>query len=595
MKKYSKYLIRLGVVFLLLGAVSCSEDFLEVTPKSQLSTESVFQSMAGADLFLNDIYKQMPDPEAHGGWGAPGSRYLQNHSTYENLNMFAHYYVCTFSWSISQRRSQDRAYGPDTYGGRTGLYNHGWPANPFRYDRNTSAIRACNFFMEKLEENKDNYDAGWMTMRMAEARVLRASSYHEMWKAYGGVPLITEVLDQLTMGDDIFKPSTSINELYTFMVTELGEAADDLPDEIGDGHVTKGAALALKAYIELFMGDIAADPRPAAIGDLGDPNTYYTACANTCQQIMDLGTYSLFPSYNDQFLEANNFNSESIWAYPHAKSTNASNRTHRSGPFESWTASGPSGSYIPTQELVDMYRMDNGLPIDDPASGYDPLNPYDNREQRFYESIIHDSTKFHGVLFTLEGIGEDGNLHRAGAQNSTGYWRRKGIDETLTADAMKDQEACNSPVFRYAEVLLMFAEAKIKLGQADASAIAAIDEVRERGDLPTINDTYGGIPSQAELLDVIWHERAVELSWEGYKHYWDLIRTRNADIYLNQPCTGIDRDAGGFKSTTIYNNVWPSDHNYLFPMYRPWLERNPEWMDAANQVNGRTLGQNPGY
>ncbi|GAH75765.1 unnamed protein product, partial [marine sediment metagenome] len=65
--------------------------------------------------------------------------------------------------------------------------------------------------------------------------------------------------------------------------------------------------------------------------------------------------------------------------------------------------------------------------------------------------------------------------------------------------------------------------------------------------------------------------------------------------YLNQPLHGVNRDpAGGFTTFVIHNQIW-NERNYLFPLYRGWLERNPAWMDPANQVDGRTMGQNPGY
>lgn len=593
MKKYN-IVTTIIAVFLLLGSYSCKEEFLEITPKSQLSTEAVFGTEAGADLFMNEIYKSIPDPEGSAGWGAPGSRHMGGHSSYENLNMFSHYYVAKFNWAISYRASEQRAYEAST---TSGHYNHGYPANPYKYDVVTSFVRNCNFFLETIEELKENFSDEWRVKRTAEARVLRAYFYHEMWKAYGGVPLITEVLKQSEMGDDIFRPSASIQEVYDFIVKELGEAANDLPDEVGNGHVTKGAALALKAYMELYMGDIAADPRPASIGTFGDASTYYDASAKTCQQIMNLGTYSLFPNYNDQFLEGNNWNSETIWALPHTASTNPSLRTLRHGPWTTWHPGGPNASYLPTQQLVDMYRMDNGLPIDDPASGYDPMNPFENREERFYQSILYDGATWANAVFTLEGGSGKEALIKPGGELSTGYRRIKGTNPSLGTADLRQAEACNSPVFRYAEILLMYAEAKFKLGQADASAIQALDDVRQRGGLPTISETYGSIPSTEELLDIIWYERAVELSFENYKHYWDLMRTRKADIYLNQPSTGIRRDTenGGYSSIKLVNNIWPSDHNYLFPIFTGWLEKNPVWMDPANQVNGRTAGQNPGY
>jgi len=593
--KRNNILTTVMAVFLLLGTYSCKEEFLEITPKSQLSTEAVFETEAGADLFMNEIYKSLPDPEASGGWGAPGSRHFAPHSSYENLNMWSHYYVSKFNWAISYRASGQRAYEASA---TKGLYNHGYPSIPFKYDQVTTYIRNTNFFMETVEKLKENFSDEWRVKRVAEARVLRAFFYNELWKAYGGVPLITVVLDRLSMGDDIFQPSASIQEVYDFMVKELGEAANDLPDEVGIGHVTKGAALALKASIELHMAGIAADPRPASIGSFGDANTYYDACAKTCKQIMDLGTYSLFPNYNDQFLEGNNWNSETIWALPHTASTNPSLRTARHGPFTTWLPGGPNASYLPTQQLVEMYRMDNGLPIDDPASGYDPMNPFENREERFYQSILYDGATWANHKFTLTGEnGGTQKLIKPGGELSTGYRRIKGTDPSLSTSDLYQAEACNSPVFRYAEVLLMYAEAKFSMGQADQSAIDALDDVRQRGGLPTISETYGGVPSVDELMDIIWHERAVELSFEGYKHYWDLIRTRKADIYLNQPVTGIraDTENGGYKSKLMVNSIWPSDHNYLFPIFTGWLEKNPAWMDPANQVNGRTAGQNPGY
>jgi hypothetical protein len=596
MKNYNNILTTLLALFLLLATTSCvEEDFLEIAPKSALSTEAIFNTEAGADLFMNEIYKSLPDPEQAAGWGAGSSRHIQPHSTYHNLNMWSQYYISKFVWAGDFRAHRSRDF---TAASRFNLYNHGYPAIPFVYDLVTTFVRNTNFFMETVEELKENFSDEWRVKRVAEARVLRAFFYQEMWKGYGGVPLITEVLNQGEMGDDIFRPSASIQEVYEFIVKELGEAANDLPDEVGDGRVTKGAALALKASTELHMAGLAADPRPAAIGNLGDANTYYDACAKTSEQIMNMGTYSLFGNYNDQFLEGNNWNSETIWAMPHVATTNPSLRTYRHGPFATWSPGGVEASYLPTQALIDMYRMDNGLAIDDPASGYDATKPFENREERFYQSILYDGASWANHKFTMNGAnGGTQKLVKPGNQISTGYRRIKGTNPSLVASNLMSAEACNSPIFRYAEVLLMYAEAKFSMGQADQSAIDALDEVRQRGGLPTISATYGSTPSIDELMDVIWHERAVELSFEGYKHYWDLIRTRTADIYLTQPVMGI-RDAdndGVYEPYKITNSIWQSDAYYQMPILTSWLEKNPVWMDPANQVNGRTAGQNSGW
>jgi hypothetical protein len=251
---------------------------------------------------------------------------------------------------------------------------------------------------------------------------------------------------------------------------------------------------------------------------------------------------------------------------------------------------------MPTQELVDMYRMSNGLPISHPGSGYNPIQPYLNREQRFYESVIYDSSYFKDALFTLEGIGTDEGLRLPGNRISSGYGRKKGIDPTLDAPTYETDDAATM-YFRFTEVHLMYAEAKIKAGAVDAVATDLLDQVRERGGIPSVAVSYGtplsGM-SQQEQEDLIFNERVIELTWEN-KSYWDIIRWRKAGQYLNQPIHGVDRDSvGSYTTWEIHPQIF-NERNYLFPIYRGWLEQNPAWMDPANQVDGRTAGQNPGY
>jgi hypothetical protein len=583
-----------SLVFILLFTFSC-KDYLEVTPKDELSTESVFQSEAGADLFLNSIYDYQPDVEKRAG----NDRFNKGGPNYDNMEFLAPWYVGRHRFITSIRRSEDRALNADSRSGKTGYYNHNYPAVIHHYEVLVQIIRSCNFFIESIEENKENYSDEWFTMRKAEARSLRAFFYHYVWMAYGGVPLITEVLNKVQMGDDIFQPSVSTRELYEFMVKELDEAADNLPNKIGNGHVTQGGALALKAWIHLYMGDIARDPKPSAVGapDMGYATAAYNACAETCQDIIDLGTYNLFPKYHEMFLGKNNNNSESMWAYQHMAQDKPNGRTVHQGPRWSQNSSNHAGAGAPTQQLVDLYRMGNGLPITHAESGYNPVQPYKNREQRFYESVVHDSSYYAGALFTLEGIGDAETLREGGKRVTTGYFRRKGVDPTLTSATFNDEDA-NTMYFRYTEVLLNYVEAKIKAGAVDGTAMDLLDQVRERGGIPSVVESYGtslaGMAKQ-EQEDLIWNERVIEMTWE-HKSYWDIVRWRKAGQYLNQPLHGVNRDpAGGYKTFVIHNQKWDDDKYYLFPLYRGWLERNPVWMDPANQSDGRTAGQNPGY
>ncbi len=129
--------------------------------------------------------------------------------------------------------------------------------------------------------------------RIGEARFLRACFYQNLWITYGGVPIITEILNKSVMGDDIFRPRNTSDETLEFLRTELAAAAADLPLDNDAGRATKGAALTLKGWCELFGGR-------------------YAESAATNREVIQLGFYELFPSYSGYFL-ANN-NKESIWA-----------------------------------------------------------------------------------------------------------------------------------------------------------------------------------------------------------------------------------------------------------------------------------------
>lgn len=555
----------------ILVVCSCKKEFLEITPTDQLSDITIFSDQNGADVFLNDIYNSLPDQEV------PSF----NYDPFENYGDNA---IGSFKWAMSWVLAESKSYGPANY--NPGLYNHLYPAIPFIYDYIYIRIRKCNFFIEKLNENASQYPDDWREKRIAEARFLRSFFYHEAWMAYGGIPIVTEPLNLVEQGDSIFKPRSTFEETYNFMVNELDEVEKILPNEQGGGRATQGSALALKGWIELFAH-------------------HYEESVNTYRKLIALGTYSLFPDYNDQFLYENNNNSESIFAYQHKPGKPPggylaisnfiffSASSYRSGYFGPKGTFGGWGQMQPTQSLIDDYLMDNGLPIDDPNSKYDPTHPYDHREKRFNQSIIHHGSVFAGTTFNMA---EGGEFARdPGKDNNTGYFRRKGIDERLKGRL--DQEGANYNYFRYAEALLSLAEAKIELGQIDNEAINAIDEVRIRNGLPTLANTYNRVLSQAEMRAIIRRERRVELAFEN-KRYWDLIRWQTAKTILNQPAYGVDiKDNNGNLTVTkvVAQNKQFFDKNYLFPLYQGWIDANPLIKAQNGGPDNWVNGQNPGY
>lgn len=543
------------IIVISITIFSCTEDFLELVPRDQLTSETIFSDESGADMFLNDIYKYLPSPEGPVMASGIGGRVVCSFEGWSDNVVSA--YLSDLSWS----KSISRDYSPDD---NINFFN----SVPFAYNDVFSYIRKCNLFIEKVQENPSNFSEGWINKRIAEARFIRAFHYHNAWMAYGGLPIITKILNKNEQGDGIFYPRSTAEDTYQFIVKELSEIIGDLPNEIGTGRVTKGAALALEAWCHLFHGK-------------------YAEAATTAQEIMDLKVYDLFADYNEQFYGKNNNNKESVFAFQQISSVFRSVRSEFFGPKEFY---GGYQTMQPTQGLVDDYRMSNGLPIDDENSGYDPLKPYENREKRFYQSIIYDGAEFAGKTF------ESFDLYRENdARYHSGYARRKGIDPALRGNF--NAENANYPFFRYAEILLIYAEAKIELDQIDQSVVDAIDKLRLRGEIPSLSDTYGvsGTSlSRSQLREIVRTERRIELVMEC-KRYWDLIRWKTAEVVLNQPKYGMDKVNGVYQTVIIHTCEFNPSKHYLFPLYRGWLESNPVMAAQNGGPDNWVNGQNPGY
>ena len=234
--------------------------------------------------------------------------------------------------------------------------------------------------------------------------------------------------------------------------------------------------------------------------------------------------------------------------------------------------------------------MDNGLPITDPTSGYDAQHPYVHREKRFYESIVYDGSFWYDdTIFTRQGIGSPNEIDLSDHNDATqtGYYLRKGLNDQITLGAdnwNSGSSGQNYYYFRYAEVLLNYAEAQNEAVGPDGSVYTAMNTIRERAALP---DLTTGL-SQDAMRTAIRRERRVELAFEG-KRYWDLIRWHIADINLNRQIHGISIKANGAVLSYAPINVPGGDHkfdagkNYLFPIPQAAIDQN------------KKLTQNAGY
>lgn len=564
------------LALLILSIGSCKkDDFLSVPPKGVLTDASTFSTQTNADLFVNDIYNQLPD---YNGITEMLDQWTDNSNT-----------GATNQEGQARIRSNALSSGNAT----------GGPGGTFDWGVNYGKIRRCNVFLQNAEANKGNFDADWYVQRVAEVKFLRAFFYSLLFKNYGGVPLITIPLNNLD-GSDIFTERGTIDQTLAFIEADCDAAAAMLPLKQGTGNLgrpTKGAALTLKGDVELFT----ASPLFNTANDIAK----WTKAAATNLAVMNSGTYSLFnvssspiisttgsgtvsTAYRHQFLAANNWNPETIFARGYALPSKGHRREGVLGPVFVRGGQQAWGNISPTQNLVDDYEMDNGMLITDPTSGYDPQHPYLHRESRFEQSIVYDGSYWQGEVW-LSRIGGNNQIDLGSTSDisNTGYNGRKTLDESIFGQTSLSlsPNTSNYQFYRYAEVLLSYAEAQNEAAGPDGFVYDAVNKVRERVALPALP---AGL-TQDQMRMRIRRERRVEFAFEDKRWYdirrWDI--TTKGPAVLNTPQYGmqITADASGnliYTPTIVFQNRF-SEYMNLLPIPQGVLNQNTK------------LTQNPGY
>ncbi len=531
-------------ILLVTGLASCNK-FLEVQPKDQITANSIFESTSNADLFLNNIYAGLPGP----------------FNTFDPTENFTDNAMNGVNGQVSRVLYANSVYTASNAPSYWGHYNN---------------IRACNLFIDKVTASA--LPDAWKKQRLGEARFLRAYYYHLLWTHYGGVPIITDVLTQ-SQGDEMFRPRNTDAETFKFIVDECAAIVDDLPIQAEAGRISKGAALTLKGWCELFEASLLKNP--------SNDKSKWALAASTNKEILNLKIYGLFPDYNTQFFEDNNDNIETIFAKKYLGGTNLGGS--REGLQGTWIVGGVQRAYggvDPTQELVDEYVMSNGLPITDPNSGYDPQNPYVNREKRFYQSIVYDGSIWAGSEIVIKhGIGSrnETDLSNLNESTNTGYYLRKGLNPKYAINGNNLQNSANFIIFRYAEVLLNYAEAQNESVGPDESVYEAINQVRHRSDLPSLPEGL----SQEQMRVTIHRERRVELAFEE-KRWYDLIRLKIAEKNLNGPLHAMlienENNKWVYKIVPAAEGArtFYADKNYLYPIPQSAIDKNQNLIQNPN-------------
>ena len=596
---YNINYFKAACLLLITLSFSCdSEEFLENENKSKLTDQTQWQTEGNADIFVNDVYSEIPRI----------CTLAEQLDYYTDDYNISHYYTAS-NWrqGICQApgSSNDSPWG-GTYG----------PTNGYTWEKFFEKVRKSNTGLKELEANKENFTPEYYNQRIDELRFLRAYFYSEFFMHIGGLPILTEPLDRNTMTEEeLLIPRATFEETFNFIVNELGSIVDNGHLEIkynnGDpnaGRATLGAALALKGWIELFGASPLFNSGSSYLPDTGnfvhfataDPNRWATAAATNKKFIDEYGgIYDLFDDLPNLWRASNEYNSEVIWDRQIVANISGmgSNYERRGGPtyvlgqYMTW------GNYNPTQEIVDQFAMANGKPITDPTSGYDPQNPYENREKRFYDFIVYDGAPYkldwmpeEDIIYTR--IDEtDINLNQidlAGSNDvgDSGYYQKK----RLNPDAAPGNDASgqNDLFYRYAEVLLNYAEAQNEAVGPDQTVYDAINKIRNRSDLP---DLPSGL-SQDEMRDAIHTERRVELCFEN-KRYYD-----NKRLMQQEETMGVARH------NMVIRNTVPSDNSGVWtysvepevkftPKFEPRQYMSPIPQNVIDQ--NPNISQNPGY
>lgn len=477
------YLNILAVGILLSG---CEDSLLDKQPLTQLSADKFWNTQRDAEIALAGVYS------------------LTGGTSWRGQTNMVFLDVITDNGS---RASLDLALLRLTEGQLVPTNND---VTAF-WNNSYQQIIKCNNFLSKIE--RVDMDEGEKNEMISEVRFLRAWEYYNMSQYWGSVPLVTTVL---TMQEANTVTRAPKEEIVSFVMTELAEAAQNLPEtrpSSEHGRIIKSAPLAVQG--RLLMSE-----------------ERWEEAASVYSQIIDMGIHFIDPQYGELFDGSKEESPEIIFTSKFIENQVSNNLQLIIRP----NMDGGWHFINPYQNLVDSYLSIDGETIES-SPIYDPQNPFENRDPRLYQTILLPSfSEFDGKAYHGHPDSTS-NGDQIGGQDPgmTGYSLKKYVDEDYQGDLYTG--GSDIPIIRYAEVLLSYLEAEIKRGAPISQNLLdqTINEIRGRASvgMPPVTETN---PDQ--LWEVLKRERRIELAWEGLR-YWDLLRWREAHIKLNQRFYGM--------------------------------------------------------
>lgn len=582
----------------LAGSTSCDTEFLDKPPVDKFSDSAVWQDAALTKTFVNNIYLGIPIP-----WTA----LMLSSTTDESM--------AVWDWESS---NVTKSQITPSY---MAIFDPSFWTSSLRemtWNNSYKNIRACNLFLEKID-GVPFEDPKQKDILKGEVLFLRAYFYHQLVSFYGGVPLITKAY---TLTDEFTAPRESYENSIKFIAEECDKAAALLPASGDKARATKGAALALKSRALLYAASDLFNSNASWASNFtnkelvgytgGSRQARWQAAKDAAKAVMDLGLYSLYGGENPGSAEVaaknyaglflNNGNAEDImlqfWDVTHDNAWDRGNPGLFNGPngWHNW------GGNTPIGQLADSYEMQDGTKFNW-ANPLHKADPYVNRDPRFYASILYEGAPWRVRPADVRGseprgLVQVGFYKRADGTTvpgydtkkspiedwnggSTGYYLRKFIDPNIDHQYNKQQLPWRR--FRYAEILLNYAEACLGLGQEE-EARTYINKVRARVGMPPVTE------SGTALVERYRNERRVELAYEEHRYY-DVRRWMIApQAYEN--ATGVEVNGTMNADGTITNRTY----SVIKAQDRAWNPRFyflPIKIDEMNRNN--KLIQNPLY
>lgn len=560
-------------------AYSCSDSFLEVPVTGQLD-EGILSSRQGLESSLIAVYSQvngranrMASP-SNWVWGSirgADANKGTDPGDFSDINPIQRYEALPTQGVIRDKYA--------------GLYE---------------GIARANATLKLLGKAAADVPADFKTSIEAQAKFLRAHYYFELKRDFGNVPYVDENIDYGT-GIELVKNDT---ELWPFIEADMTFAYNNLPPtQTQVGRVNKWAAAAYLAKIYMYQKKFT---EAKALYDDIIPNG----------QTSNGKPYGLVPKFADVFRGSNDNHEESVWAYQAAANTGSVNNANPefdlNWPYNTG-ADGPGNCcsfFQPTFTMANSFRTNGGLPLldgsyNDPANelktdmGLETSDAFTPDAGPLDPRIDHSIGR-RGIPY-LDWMDFPGKAWIRNQPNAGPYQTKKFVYYKADKGSLQDNSswtpgytAMNFPIIRFADVLLMAAEAEIEVGSLE-TARTYINRVRGRAANPEGFVMKNGSPaanyvislyntpfaSQDEARTVVRFERKLELSGEGHR-FFDLVRWGTAEAELN---AYLEYESPKLPLGALSGAKFTSGQDEFLPI--------PQ--DQIDLVGADILKQNPGY